>query len=392
VFRGKNSGVVDLPLHSGKCPKWLFPLMKNLSKNISELIINEYGENELLKRISDPYWFQSLGCVIGFDWHSSGLTTTTTGALKEALKNNEYIGIAGGKGKASLKTPEEIKKLGEKINLKEKQINNLIKTSRISAKVDNCLIQDGFRLYHHTIFFTKNLWAVVQQGRESLRDNLSKSAASKGSRMSNNRYARRYHWIKKEEINFVNEPHSGIISDKLTNPLNLTAKESEETKKCSLDLIKDNPLRLRKYALPLKIDNRQRRLTDFTEHERVDSFKMPLQHFPSIDINLKTLVEAYEQQPKNYEELIMIKGMGEKNIRSLALISHLVYGTKLSWKDPVKYSFAHGGKDGWPYPVDENKIKENAEFLKNAIKESEIGDKEKTKCLRRLNNYYTKIL
>lgn len=344
--------------------------MKNLAKQISEIIIEEHSDNELLKRLSDPYWFQSFGCVLGFDWHSSGLTTTTTGALKEALKDNEFIAIAGGKGKNSLKTPDEIKKLGDKLNLKEKQIIDLIKTSKLSAKVDNALIQDGFKLYHHTIFFTKNSWAVVQQG------------------MSSSIYARRYHWIKKEGIKFTNEPHSGIISDKLTNPLNLIAKESEETRKCSLDLMKDNPVRLKKYLKPLKLNIYQRTLFDYSDN--IKSFSMPLQHFPSIDFNLKILLNAYEQQPKDYEELVLVKGMGEKNIRSLALISHLVYGTELSWKDPVKFSFAHGGKDGWPFPVDQRAMINNNEFLNNVIKESKIGNKDKLRCLKRLNRFYSK--
>ncbi len=339
--------------------------MKKLAGYISELIMDEYGENEFLKRLSDPYWFQSFGCVLGFDWHSSGLTTTTTGALKEALKDNEKIAIAGGK-KTARKTPEEIQNIGYKLNLKEKQINELIKISRLSTKVDNFLIQDGFKLYHHTIFFSNNSWSIIQQG------------------MNKSVYARRYHWIKKEKQNYICEPHSGIISDKITQPLNLTAKESEETRKCSLDLIKDNPIHLRKY-----FTNHQTTLFDFSKNNPLKYFKMSVQHFPKIDVNMNTLIQAYEIQPKNFEELILIKGMGQKNIRALALISHLIYGTELSWKDPIKYSFAHGGKDGWPFPVDNNIVNKNIEILKNAIKDSRINNSEKSRCLKRLNSFYS---
>ncbi|MBD3252516.1 DUF763 domain-containing protein [Candidatus Pacearchaeota archaeon] len=357
----RNSGIADLPLHRGKCPGWLFPLMKKLAGGISEVIVEEYGKDEFLKRLSNPYWFQAFGCVLGFDWHSSGLTTTTTGALKEALKDNVGISVAGGKGKISRKTPQEIIELGDKIGLKQNTINELIKTSKLSAKVDNHLLQDGFQLYHHVLFFSNKNWVVVQQGM-------------------NNSYARRYHWIKTHD--FLNGPHSGIMCDKITKPFNLVDKKVEETRKCSLDLIKDHPGYLKKYLKPAK--NNQKTLTEY--------FEMPREHFPEIDIDLKTLIKAYEIQPKNYEELLMIRGMGQKNIRALALISHLIHGTELSWKDPVKYSFAHGGKDGWPYPVDKKIFNESIDFLKQTIENTKINNKQKSGVLRRLNSFYGKLV
>lgn len=362
----KVSGVVDLPLHGGRCPRWLFPLMKKLAGGMSELIVEEYGGDELLKRLGDPYWFQALGCVLGFDWHSSGLTTTTTGALKEALRNIDLgIAVAGGKGKASRKTPDEIVEFGDNLGLDEKKINNLVRYSKLSAKVDNSLLQDDFQLYHHVFFFTKNNWTIVQQGM-------------------NNKNARRYHWIKTE--NFINEPHAGIACDIIKKPLNLVDKNVKETRRCSLDLIKDNPIYLKKYLKPLiKLPVKQKTLLDFS-----NSFEMPREHFPEISADLKTLIKAYEQQPENYEELIMIKGMGQKNLRALALISHLVHGTELSWKDPVKYSFAHGGKDGWPYPVDKKTFNNSVDFLKNTVKNLKLGYKERNFALKRLNNFYLK--
>jgi hypothetical protein len=378
----KNSGIVDLPLHGGKCPQWLFPLMKKLARGISELIVNEYGEEELLKRISEPYWFQSFGCALGFDWHSSGLTTTTTGALKEALRENNLglslgIGFAGGKGKTSKKTPEEIIEISDKMFLSEQKKNQLVRSSKLSAKVDSNLLQDGFSLYHHSFFFTKKNWIVIQQGM-------------------NERFARRYHWISENLKSFVNEPHSAVVSDIITKPFNLTAKEVEETRKTSLDLIKENPIHLKKY---LKIKPRQvcqtcspqTKLFDFFNQNDVPTFEMPKEHFPVIDFDLKKMIEAYEVQPENYEELVLIKGIGAKNLRALAMISHLVYGTPVSWKDPVKYSFCHGGKDGWPEKVDEKRYNESIEFLKSTIKDAKIGNKDRIYALKRLDRFYDEI-
>jgi len=380
-----KSGITDLPLHYGNCPKWLFSSMKNLSKKISELIIEEFGEEEFLNRLSDPYWFQAFGCVLGFDWHSSGLTTTTTAALKEIFNSsvgtNFNIGVAGGKGKTSKKAPKEIIELGDRLNLNSNRIEDLIKASRLSAKVDNSVLQDGFQLYHHVFFFTKNSWIVIQQGMHS-----------------NNTYARRYHWISKENLDFLNEPHSAIVSDVKTETLNLASKKSNETRKVSLDLVKENPVHLKKYSkfdfnttnLRTKKQENQKILDDFLKPEpKMKFLKMPKTHFPKfkIDFDFKTLLKAYETQPESYEELVLIKGFGKKNLRSLALISNLIYGTELDWEDPVKYSFAHGGKDGWPYPVDTNLINENINFLNDSIKSLKIGNSTKLSALKRLKNF-----
>jgi hypothetical protein len=368
----KPRGVVDLPLHGGKCPSWLFPLMRELSGKISEVIVDEYGENELLNRLSDPYWFQAFGCVLGFDWHSSGLTTTTTGALKESLpKLNLGIGIAGGKGKTSRKAPEQIQKEGDKLNLGESKINELIRTSRLSAKVDNSLLQDGFNLYHHVFVFTKDKWIVIQQGLEEKGD-----------------YARRYHWISDNiQKSLVNEPHKAIVSDKLTKPLNLTDQNVEETRNCSLDLIKENPIHLQKYLKEKRKDKEQTSISDFTQ-----TFSMVKQHFPEITADMKILIKAYESQPDNYEELILVRGMGSKNIRALALISNLVHGTPLSWKDPCKFSFTHGGKDGWPEPVDQKRYNNSIEFLDNAIKDARLNNRNRLRALKRLNSFNQGVL
>jgi len=364
-----RTGIADLPLHTGNCPRWLFPRMVKLSREISTVLIDEFGSEEFLRRLANPYWFQALGCVIGFDFHSSGLTTTTLGALKESL-NNKNLGIyfAGGKGKTSRKTLDEIQNTN--FSLSTQKIEKLKYSSKMSAKVDTCLLQDSYQLYHHSfIFDEKGSWAVIQQGMNA-----------------ENHYARRYHWLSDNIINFVNEPHNAICGDKKeNNVLNMTAKESEDARKISVDLVRDDPVHLRKY---FKIKSPvQKTINDF--NKKIDSFTMLPRH-TIIDMdkkNIETLRKAYEIQPKTYEELVAIKGIGPKSIRSLALISDLIYGAKASWKDPVKYSFAHGGKDNIPYKINRKHYDATIEIMKNAIKDSRLGNKDKINAIRRLNYF-----
>lgn len=363
----QRTGTVNLPLHPGKCPRWLFSRMVKLGGAISEAIIYEYGQEEYLKRISDPYFFQAFSCALAFDWHSSGTTTTTLGALKLALNPREHgIKVTGGKGAASRKTPYEIEEVSDLFSLSEQKIKKLKYTSKMVAKVDNSLIQcdPPYKLYHHSFVLIQNgKWCVVQQGINT-----------------QNRYARRYHWLSDDVQNFVEEPHNAICCDKTEEKvLNLTARESRETRETSLDLVKDNPKHLEKYFLP----KGQKSLTSYT------TLFMGKNHY-NLNLSkrsLKFLKEAYEFQPSNYEELVALKGMGHKTIRALALISELVYGTKPSWQDPAKFSFAHGGKDNIPRPVDKQLMDSNTEFLKEAVKSARIGDKEKLHAIKRLGDF-----
>ncbi len=357
----RKKGASNLPLHGGNCPKWLFPRMKKLGKEISEVIIDEYGEKELIKRLSDPYWFQALGNTLGFDWHSSGLTTTVTGALKEGLKDSERIQVAGGKGKTSLKTPNEIRESSFPIN-EEK----LIKSSKMSAKVDSNCVQDSFNLYHHAFFFTQEGdWTVVQQGL-----------------MPEEGYARRYHWISDSVESYVEEPQEGIASDHRTNTLNLTHRESNETREISVDLVQDNPTHLRKYLTG------QTTIQDFQED--VKRLELPSHHqVKKMDLSkktLKSLDKAYEIQPRDYEELVAIEGVGKKTLRALALISEVIHGSESSWEDPAKYSYTVGGKDGTPFPVDREVYDESIDFLKETVEEIDES-KEKKKALKKLNEF-----
>ncbi len=352
----RRSGVADLPLHWGFAPRWLFERMVKLGRCISKIVILEYGRKEFLERLSDPFFFQSLSCVLGWDFHSSGATTVTCAALKEAL-NKENLGIAvlGGKGKASRKTPEEIENLAEKFSFSTRKIEELKYASRICAKVDNCVLQDGFQLYHHSFIVSEDgKFVVIQQGMNETK-----------------RYARRYHWFSEKIESFVNEPHSGIASDFVGKALNLVAKESKETRKACVDLVKDNPIHLRKYfACGI-----------------LKYLKLPVKH--RIEIKnykglMKALYLAYEKQPKDFEELIGIKGIGLKTIRALALLSKIIFGTEISWKDPVTFSFAHGGKDRTPYPVDRKTYDTSIKILTEVIEQAEIGKKEKMEALKRI--------
>jgi hypothetical protein len=340
--------------------------MVKLAGSITEVIIYEYGQPEFLKRVSDPYWFQAFSCVLGFDWHSSGTTTTTCGALKMALSPEEHgIVVAGGKGAVSRKAPAEIEKGGQIFYLSSDKIERLKYSSKMAAKVDNSCIQDGYQVYHHCLFFTENGdWAVVQQGM-------------------NEDYARRYHWLSDSMSNFIEEPHAGICCDrKEDHVLDMTAAESELARDISLDLVKDNPVHLRKYFTPKK----QRMLSDFE-----DGFALP-PHHPVLDIDIgeagmEVLKRAYELQPASYEELISLQGMGPKKIRALALISDLVYGSRPSWRDPVKYSFTHGGKDGFPYPVDREVYDNSIQILQDSLADARLDKKEKYRAIKRLEDF-----
>lgn len=355
-----RTGYANLPLHYGHTPRWLFEKMKQLSLAITRVLIDEFGKDEFLRRLSDPFWFQAFSCAIGFDWHSSGTTTVTCGVLKESLKQEFGIAVVGGKGKASRRTPEEIEKIGEFFSLSTKKIEKLKYSSKMVAKVDSTALQDGYNLYHHTFVFTEDgKWCVIQQGLNP-----------------ENRYARRYHWLSEKVKSLVEEPHTAICCDSKGEALNMVAKESKEARKASVDLVKDNPLKLKRYF------TKQTTLLNY-------GFTMPRNHL--IDLkNFKPLLNAYEFQPKNYEELLSIKGIGPKTIRALALLSDLIYGAKPSWRDPVKYSFAHGGKDGTPYPVDRRTMEKSIEILRSGIEEAEIGNKEKLKVLRRLKDFLPK--
>jgi len=348
-----RKGIATLPLHWGRAPRWLFEEMKKLSLGLMEAMLTLYPPVKILENLSDPYYFQSLGCILGFDWHSSGVTTTTMGALKEAFKKLDAgIYICGGKGKTSLKTPDEIKQIGFE---KGMEVDSLIYTSKMTAKVDNSALQDGYSIYHHTIIFTsKGEWSVVQQGMNET-----------------NRMARRYHWFSNTLKEYTCEPHKGIITDGFTTPLNMVSEDSTGSRKISAEIASEYPEKT------------------LGELKKIRELKLPSRHYIiGSDINLnklkKPLELAFTRQPEDFESLLGIKGVGPATIRSLALIGELLYGEKPSFEDPARYSFAHGGKDGIPYPVDRENYTRSIRYLKKAVSLAKVGEIDKLRLLKRL--------
>ncbi|RLE72982.1 MAG: DUF763 domain-containing protein [Thermoprotei archaeon] len=363
----KLSGVAKLPLHGGRVPRWLFKRMVELAEAIVKVMVLEYDRREFIKRVSDPFWFQAFGNVLGFDWHSSGITTVVTGVLKEAIKPEEVgIAVCGGKGKASLRTLDEINQLADIMNFSSKRIEEFKRASRLAAKVDNAAIQDGYSLYHHAFIVSEDgYWAIVQQGLNV-----------------EDRSARRYHWLSEEISSFVEEPHKSIVGDRrLERVLNMVARESREVRKISVDLVRESPS---------KIVSAFARLNGFLTLDKWlgdgKAFEVKIVKYLEMPwrINWRVLKKIYEIQPRNYEELLQIKGVGPATIRGLALVADLIYGEEPSWRDPVKYSFAFGGKDGVPYPVDKRAMDEAIATLRESIELAEIGYKQRLEALRRL--------
>ena len=369
-----KTGIASLPLHGGKAPAWLTGRMRKLAKEIASILIDEQGTNAFLTRISDPFWFQAFGCVLGYDWHSSGVTTVVTGVLKQALSREEHgMVVCGGKGRTSRQTPTEIANASAQFGFPEQQIQDFIYTSKITAKIDNAAIQAGYQLYHHTFFITeKKKWAVIQQGMDP-----------------EDRTARRYHWLSDNTTNFVIEPHNAIVGDKKRPyALNMTAKASEGSRKASVDIAKEptrKVMRLFEAARPVYQKSLQEWLPRMVEGhlgvKSVETLRMPR------SINWEKLGQVYEFQPKNYEELLSIKGVGPAAVRGLALVAELVYGERPSWEDPVKYSFCVGGKDGVPFPINRSSYDEIIRILENAVEASRVGNQEQSNAVKRLRKF-----
>jgi hypothetical protein len=403
-----HRGFATFGLDWGKCPRWLFERMVALGRQIIFLMHEEYGPDEFIKRIADPVWFQSLGTVLAFDWNASGLTTILTAALKEAIRGSQKelgIFICGGKGKTSKKTPNEITQWGQ-LYLSQEQVDNLVYNSKIAAKVDGALIQDGFQIYHHSFFFSKNgHWAVIQQGMNT----------SVGQ-------ARRYHWYSEKITDLINEPHFGIVGASKVKvvALDLTSRVSSWNRQVSVELvqggysglIKDLKI-LRKHfsslAQVLVLKNKQQRLAFMNLEDREfdghpvegETFSLVLNNeifgkcqkdgrefsflFDTSSKYLeKILYKAVEAQPQNYEALLMLRGVGPKTIRALSLIAEVIYGALPSYEDPARYSFAHGGKDGTPYFVDREVYDFNIDFFSKLIQKLRLGAIEKKIMLAKL--------
>jgi uncharacterized protein len=331
--------------------------MAKLAPEIAEAIMLEHGRSAFLERLSDPFWFQAFGCVLGFDWHSSGVTTTVCGALKEGLAPRARdlgLYIAGGKGKASRRTPFELTEFGSRLGLDGAR---LVYNSRMAAKVDSAAVQDGFGIYHHSFFLASDgEWAVVQQGMRA-----------------NDSSARRYHWLGSRVSDFVNEPHAAIASDgSAQRVLNLVAAESSGARAASTEFARAEPRDVGR------------------EIARVITMALPSRHWVDIkeDINpghlQKVLLSTYEAAPENFERLLSLPGVGPKTVRALALVADVVYGSPASVRDPARFSFAHGGKDGHPYPVNRAVYDQSIDWLRIAVEKAKIGHTDRLEALRRL--------
>lgn len=348
----KRSGYADLPLHYGAVPRWLAERMSRLGFAITESIITEYGKEEILRRLSDPFWFQSLGAVMGMDWHSSGITTSVMGALKRAVNpHSKELGIyiCGGKGKYSMQTPQELLRVADTTGING---NELVLCSKLSAKVDNTAVQDGFQLYtHNFIVSDTGEWTVVQQGMRT-----------------ENKTARRYHWHSKNVSSFVEEPHTGICGINQGNILNLTAIEAKRSREGILNIAAEDPEKI------------------------IEEFKrlcMPAHHdVRAEDVNLKRLGSilwlTHETLPRNFEELLLLQGVGPRTIQSLALVSEVIHGSPTRFKDPARFSFAHGGKDGHPFPVPTKVYDETITTLENAVQKAKLGLTDKSTAIKKL--------
>lgn len=343
----------DLPLHYGKVPDWLYTRMGKLGVAIVEAVITEYGRPALLQRLSDPFWFQSLGCVLGMDWHSSGITTSVIGALKQTVnKRSKDLGIyiCGGKGRHSRQTPAELLKIADATGLDG---NLLVRNSKLTAKVDNTAIQDGYNIYLHSfILSTEGDWSVIQQGMND-----------------GNGMARRYHWHSPGIRSFVEEPHAFIYGKSGGQILNLTDRGATDTRNGVLDVAS------RPAGDTLQL---------------VRELQMPTHHdVKAKDIDLKrlgaVLALAQEKELMDMESLLLLEGLGPRTLQSLTLVSEVIHGTPSRFSDPARYSFAHGGKDGHPFPVPTKVYDETIHTLETAIQKAKLGTSDKNEAIKKLH-------
>lgn len=350
----QRSGSADLPLHNGAVPSWLAERMSRLGLAVTEAILMEFGKAAFLQRLSDPFWFQSLGAVMGMDWHSSGITTSVIGALKRAINPHAKslgIYVCGGRGKYSRQTPSELLKIGDQTGLDGKQ---LVHCSRLSAKVDNTAVQDGFQLYLHSFIVSdEGDWTVVQQG-------MREQTAT----------ARRYHWHSASLASFVDEPHTGICGANQGLILNMTANAATVTREGVINITRESPGKML---------------------QEVQRLVMPSHHdVRREDVDLKRLGTvlwlAQEQQVSKFEDLLLLQGLGPRTLQSLVLVSEVIYGTPSRFRDPARFSFAHGGKDGHPFPVPLKVYDDTINTLRSAVEKARLGNTEKQTAIRKLHD------
>jgi len=351
----KRSGIADLPLHGGRVPQWLAERMTRLGTAITETIIQDYGASAFLARLSDPFWFQALGSVMGMDWHSSGITTSVMGALKRGLapRADELgIYICGGRGRHSRNTPQELRSVAERRGFDGEA---LVRVSRLTARVDNNAIADGFQIYLHSFVVTSKCeWAVVQQG---LNDRSG--------------MARRYHWHSLSVRDFVAEPHTGIVGEHQGVIMNLVDAHAKPAQTALLEIAHEHPettlTAARRLCMP--------------RHHEVRARNVDLKRLGAV------LAIAYERELHDFAELLLLEKLGPRTLQSLALIAEIVHGAPSRFSDPARFSFAHGGKDRHPFPVPLKTYDESLNFLRTSLDAAKVGDKDKLDGFRRLERF-----
>ena len=374
---GRSTGSADLPLHGGRVPPWLATRMAKLGRLITEAIVLNAGRDEWLRRMAHPFWFQSFGAVMGMDWHSSGITTSVMGALKrglEPVRDELGIYVCGGRGKHSRKTPDELARVGDRTGLDGDALG---RTSRLVAKVDSAAVQDGFELYLHSfVVATDGKWTVVQQGMNGGR-----------------KQARRYHWLSEGLSSFVDDPHAAVDGPNQGQIVNLADRRAEPSRQGQLELVASGPDRV---VATLRRLREQPELEPEPVQQTLPHLQMPAHHdVKSKDVVLRrlhgALAAAADRGPTDFPELLLTPGVGARTIASLAMVSEVIHGAPYRFSDPARFSYAHGGKDGHPFPVPLKVYDRTIRVLKDAVEKAKLGNDERMGALRRLDDQARKL-
>ncbi|MBY2907874.1 DUF763 domain-containing protein [Rhizobium leguminosarum] len=370
----QRAGSADLPLHGGRVPYWLGDRMTRLGTLITEAIVHHYGRDEFLRRLAHPFWFQSFGAVMGMDWHSSGITTSVLGALKRGLKPRAGelgLHVCGGRGAHSRKTPQELVSIGERVGLDGE---GLATTSRLIAKVDSAALQDGFDLYlHGFIVADDGHWVVVQQGMNG-----------------DKRQARRYHWLSEGLESFVDSPHAAIEGRSQGEIVNLADRRAERSRRGQLDLLATlGPDRIIREAAALL--RAEAPAPEPAEQPMLPHLIMPAHHdVRESDVNMRrlhgNLAAAADRGPADFEELLLVPGVGARTVKALAMVAEVVHGAPCRFSDPARFSIAHGGKDRHPFPVPLKVYDETIAVMKSAVQKGRLGREEELQALKRLDD------
>ena len=355
----KRSGVADLPLHGGRVPPWLAMRMVTLGTAIAESVMYHYGRSALLARLSDPFWFQALGSVMGMDWHSSGITTSVMGALKKGLNPRSHelgVFICGGRGRQSRHTPNELREIAQRANLDG---DALVRTSRLTARIDNNAVADGFQIYLHSFVLTADgEWAIVQQGMNE-----------------SSRLARRYHWHSATVRDFTADPHTAIVGQHAGTIMNLVDRQARPAQDALLAIARDDPSRtlseVRRLRMPAHHDVRR----DNVNEKRLGA----------------VLALAHERNLRDFASFLLLEQLGPRTLQSLALVAEVVHGTPTRFEDPARFAFAHGGKDGHPFPVPLKVYDQSISVLRRALDAARLGRSDKLDGMSRLDSFVREI-